>query len=1130
MTHVDLTIGPANSGKSALILRDYSDHVRSFGSESSLLILPSHRRIRESKYRLLTEFGMPALVDAQIMTFPDLADRLLAENGQKVRQISLAAQRILVRRIVEQMAAERALAHFAPVKDYPGFLTALLELFSELKRGAVEPLELERIADRGEFAEPRTRELATLYSRYQERLNALDLFDAEGRFWWARNLLDEGHFKPFAGLRYMFVDGFSDWTPTQWNVLQRLVERCEEAKLALTHENAENSMRPDLFIPTERTLKQFEAKFQLNSIQYVGSDSGDKSHLAHVERWLFVPVARRDSPREGAASLPASPSIQVLSAPGKSREVEAIARKVKRILMEGVAPNHIGLVFRQLEAYGEIVRRIFEGYGIPCHVTHSPLLRDQPLTRTLFALLEIPTSDYQREKVVQFANSNYACLDSVLPQGLTPGDLDTATREAAVTSGRENWRVRLEALHARVESSRQRELGEEEDNHHRFRSSPTTITASLQFLENLSGIFGSIPPQAYLAEYLEHVGELMPLLRIHLSGDSDQLSVISQLSETGEPWCAELDGSDAAGPLPLTVLSSDLQTWQLLVEQLQELRRLTGEFEEFNPQLDYVSFVELLQALLGQVRLPEEPWMEGRVSVLDAYQAREVSFDYLFLGGLVEKEFPQVTRESAFYSDRERSRLKDLGVNLEERLPVQREEAYLFYLALTRARKKVFLSYPTTDSAGHKLIPSYYLQTVEKCLTGVTSIAHDQERLSQVTREISEVSCTRELAERVFHQFWSPRNRLADSPQDLESAYNFLTMRDQSRLSHLLHGVDVQQRRYSRKAFDLFDGMLRDKQDIRDHLLVRKCGKFSEFGVDARFSASQLGTYGSCPFKYFASKVLSLEPPLDPSEFVEPRERGSVYHEVARRFLEQLPKRTGAATVTEATLARAESLMDEAVDGCFRRVMSNPQASSTALWEIERELCRAVMHQFLHKEMKLHDHEPREFEYEYGGDARSQPLAVTFDDKTVLLQGKIDRVDWVGDGGFVVYDYKTGQAPSKRRIHEGSDLQLPIYAMAAQEFLFGDRSRTCVEWAYYLLKRGSGFSGIAKSGGEEDSIEDLLEVARKHIIGHVEHIQEGRFQVEPKRGACRNCELKSLCRVEHWRIRDKASERGDRNA
>lgn len=108
------------------------------------------------------------------------------------------------------------------------------------------------------------------------------------------------------------------------------------------------------------------------------------------------------------------------------------------------------------------------------------------------------------------------------------------------------------------------------------------------------------------------------------------------------------------------------------LENLQELVTLANRYLELEPQ-------EAIEALLDNAMLQsdqdelENGEQREAVRLMTVHAAKGLEFPYVFISGLEEGLFPH-------------ERLDDKGIDHEE-------ERRLFYVALTRAEKKVFLSY-----------------------------------------------------------------------------------------------------------------------------------------------------------------------------------------------------------------------------------------------------------------------------------------------------------------------------------------------------------------------------------------------------------------------------------------------------
>jgi len=59
------------------------------------------------------------------------------------------------------------------------------------------------------------------------------------------------------------------------------------------------------------------------------------------------------------------------------------------------------------------------------------------------------------------------------------------------------------------------------------------------------------------------------------------------------------------------------------------------------------------------------------------------------------------------------------------------------------------------------------------------------------------------------------------------------------------------------------------------------------FGTEHVYSASGLSMYGNCSFRFFASRVLRLEPRTEAALDLQAIDAGKLLHDILRRFFER---------------------------------------------------------------------------------------------------------------------------------------------------------------------------------------------------------------------------------------------------
>ena len=278
------------------------------------------------------------------------------------------------------------------------------------------------------------------------------------------------------------------------------------------------------------------------------------------------------------------------------------------------------------------------------------------------------------------------------------------------------------------------------------------------------------------------------------------------------------------------------------------------------------------------------------------------------------------------------------------------------------------------------------------------------------------------------------------------------------------------------------------------------------------YSLSALERYQDCPFKFFASDVLRLEEVPEDESTLSPRARGRFIHEVFQRFFEAWDAR-GGGSITSDSLDDARALMAEIAEPLLARLPPADAAlersrlfgSALSIGSVDVVFEREVASDARVAARRLE----HRLEGEFGlGDPNRRRVA---------LRGVADRIDLLEGNRLRVIDYKTGSAPNPRRA-----LQVPIYALSAQEREAGGAERWTIDEAAYIAfsgkrsyvpvvkprRRGSGQSGTA--------CDEVLSAARERLFAAVDGIERGEFPARPHDPIiCTWCAFVAVCRKDY---------------
>jgi hypothetical protein len=161
---------------------------------------------------------------------------------------------------------------------------------------------------------------------------------------------------------------------------------------------------------------------------------------------------------------------------------------------------------------------------------------------------------------------------------------------------------------------------------------------------------------------------------------------------------------------------------------------------------------------------------------------------------------------------------------------------------------------------------------------------------------------------------------------------------------------------------------------------------------------------------------------------------------------------------------------------------------------------------------------------------RPDPIELPTDAGRIRVRGKIDRVDRVrfGDrGGLLVVDYKTGRLPAVTDITEGRNVQLVVYAAAAEAILKAE----CMGGAFHRVGPSGAtsrqfFAAMKLSRGRYSPMEDFPE-QRKAVLetirGFVEGMGRGRFDMAPTHDCPSYCPYRQICQYSPARAQVKGA-------
>lgn len=1063
---VFILCGPSGSGKTRRLL----DRFRSLAATSAgaaLWLGPNRRTIDALRERLLADG--PSHLALNLCTLQEVAEQIIGVNDPAAQPLTHVQRRLLLDDLVAELHQGNHLSHFQPVIDTRGFAEGLHALVAELKRNEVWPDHLLRaVQEPGLRNRKKVQQLAQVYDQYQRCLIEQHRFDLEGRYWYARDLLTRGHRRPFERVRAVFVDGFTDFTRTQHEMLEALARSLTELWITLPNEPGDE--RTELFTRTRRTLAGLQSLTP--NVEYLPppaaspQDGSLPSGLQHVERQLFQPI-RNIQPSDQADG------IRCLEAPGQLGEARMVAREIKSLLLEGVRAEDILVTLREVPPYADLIQEVFGEYGIPIDVEGTePLLHNAAVT-TLLRAARLPDDDWPFAGVTALLRSNYFQPEWPEFAAETAQRAEALLRLLGEPRGRDAYLRALDLWANQPQPGLEDEQAEES----RRRKKHELAKLCQPFLHHFFRAWDEAPARVTLTK---HVRWLQCL--------ADELGIRRMANE------------DARDRAAMDRLWDELERWS----------RLEASLPEGGRPRERVPFFRMVTALAAEAGLARTQRGPGRVRVLSADLARNLCVPYLFVMGLGERGFPRLAAPEPLFDEAERQAFKQAGLQfscLDDRLP---DEMLLFYQVVTRAQRQLVLSYPAVDEKGQSLLPSSFLQSFRECFAK-TAIETRQRRM---------------LIER-----YDTDPPMAPSEHRVQMALQGATWPEANDLSaNLATAARMVQHRFHEPEFTPYDGRLRHATVLTDLRALYGPEKvFSPTALETyiacpfHFFLEQV-----LHLEPLEEPREEIEQTRRGSAFHRALARlhqqliAAEVHQPSAEVNEQLLVRLEEAV--EEYVARAPSPASKELWRLEGQRLRRSAARYESHWRQFLAPWRALGIQPRPHLLEAEFGQPAAT-----GVKAVDALLIRVDDLEVRVGGRIDRIDIVDlpEGvGFWVIDYKTGRAAhySGPDLREFRRLQLTLYALAVERVILAPNGARPLGLAYWLvtdtgpkpvLPAGKQLTAWNDDGADWRRVREQLE---RWVATLVANIRQGVFPLKPRSEKCtETCEFAQVCRISQSR-------------
>jgi len=1008
-------------------------------TDEILIIVPTNRKVRSLTKNVLENSIEKVLSGLHIHTLSTLSFLIFEEIFKREYFILDDATAIIK---LKKIFSELDLKYFPVNQEITqGILLEIKNVISEFKKKGIT---VELLKNDLEFLsgseKNKAEDLIKIYERYQAECYDKNLFELGDVYKIITDVKTEKFRQSFKELfpkiDTVIVKGFDELSLLEIKIINSIFDFIEKSFISFEI----NETNYELFSHPMKTVIKLKS-FGFNEVP----------HSDRTNSNLFQEIIQKNLFTIKPEVQQSDVKVFLHSAQNRNEEISFIAKKIKNLILESnYKTEDICVIFNQISNYSSIVDEIFSDYDIPFNLTDRYLLSNSSPIISLISLLEILDNNFYYKNIFRALSGEWIDLPSIDKNNLLKVSVNLK-----IISGLDNWERKINNVLNDIE------LNFDYDSHYLPKE------AYLKAQEDIQTIAKVLEPFSFKLTPNQFFKEINNLII--------QLGIVSKAVNNQEKF-----------------VEKNTRALTEFVEMLFDISEIL-EIEYGNQKQSLNFYLDKIRAATQFTRynIKEKPG----VLITSVDEIRGLNFKVLFLGGLVDGEFPTKYSPEVFIPHK--YKILEEGHLFKER--------YKFYQALSVANEQIILTYPKNHD-NSELTVSSFLNEIKSIVEYEEINAEDYETIICSTFEMKKklsIESLKKVDDKIISQH---KINLADVIKKSEFDY---------------------QRRKSSSEKSNFNGYL----DVTEDDEIKQY--FERFSYQQSYSASKLEEFVKCPFKFLMKRILNLQPYKEPTEEVEAFEIGTLIHSILFQFYTEIKKKN--LVIEKCSDEQFEELCDIIFRIAESRINKENFENVFSFFDLEKILGingnrkYSILYRFLEEERKQKNgFNPFLFEKNFG--KYSDTSKVQYNG--INLQGTIDRIDVNEEQKlFSVIDYKLRRKSiSKDDINNGISLQLPLYLFAAKQILqaeFGDSYKPYSAEIYSLniFKDEFGRKIIHNSNAKKISSEDLItinnsmiDIFTQTVEKCVEKIKNGEFHLstlkDREKKVCYYCEFRNICRVD----------------
>ncbi|MCR5624216.1 MAG: PD-(D/E)XK nuclease family protein [Lachnospiraceae bacterium] len=691
MGKLHIITGEPGTGKSSWIIEDIKNKRKSADQSFKRIFVIVPETYSHSTEKSLIEAGSDGisntgLLFTEVLSFSRLSYRLLGELGHDQEEVlDNLSKNMLVRYIIRDNL--KSLGYFKNNAMIRGYINEISEFITELKNYGISPdkldeviLECKNSANAKGTLIARLSDLSILYRSFEEYLQKSNLRLSNTGLETVYKLLDmEGVESKLLNGADIYIDGFSGFMYHQFEMITRLLERCDNVYITFTMQEGwkfnKSSRIQDIFSTSRDTLQRIIKCAQDADCEDILQINLKKSNISSISDYdikddlLFFNenIFRKKKLKYDKKTE----NIFINEFNTFMDEIDYVVNKIKYLMLD--PQNHyndFAVLTGSLEDYKRIAEAGFNRGNIPAYIDSRTDISDNPAFKFVVELLYCVELDFDYNSVMTIIKSGF--LDDL--DGVNHKSKDILDNFLLATDirGKSMWEKEWDCDKILFDMVTNK-LSDKKATKSQYEIPLNTIRKT--FLHYISSFYNQVKGKNLtIADF----SDILAGFLVSMGLEKKILNLADTFNKSGnEKRYREYT-----------------QVFEYIMNVLRVMKNILGR-----EVVTFKEFINILEAGTDAVSIGTIPKKDG-VIIGDIAKSQIGDVKYLFVVGMNDSCIPGNVHGSGFITDEERGYLTELPLKdntniclAPNALQKIKENEFKMFLNLTKAREKLTFSF-----------------------------------------------------------------------------------------------------------------------------------------------------------------------------------------------------------------------------------------------------------------------------------------------------------------------------------------------------------------------------------------------------------------------------------------------------